>query len=59
MEEDHEDEHYQEGHDEHHDDEHFDHGGLILSEYRQQDAQFTGCEIEIGIRMNCRAANLS
>ena len=42
----------QEGHhhDEHHDDEHFDHGGLILSEYSQQDAEFTGYEIEIGTR---------
>ena len=37
-------------HDEHHDDEHFDHGGLILSEYSQQDAEFTGYEIEIGTR---------
>lgn len=27
-----------------------DHGGLILSEYRQQDAEFTGYEIEIGKR---------
>ena len=33
-----------------HDDEHFDHGGLILSEYSQQDAEFTGYEIEIGTR---------
>jgi len=46
MEEEHEGEH----HDEHHDDEHFDHGGLILSEYSQQDAEFTGYEIEIGTR---------
>jgi len=36
-------------HDEH-GDEHFDHGGLILSEYSQQDAEFTGYEIEIGTR---------
>lgn len=27
-----------------------DHGGLILSEYRQQDAEFTGYEIQIGKR---------
>ena len=46
MEEAHEGEH----HDEHHDDEHFDHGGLILSEYSQQDAEFTGYEIELGTR---------
>jgi iron complex outermembrane receptor protein len=46
MEEEHEGDH----HDEHHDDEHFDHGGLILSEYSQQDAEFTGYEIEIGTR---------
>ncbi len=46
MEEEHEGEH----HDEHHDDEHFDYGGLILSEYSQQDAEFTGYEIEIGTR---------
>jgi len=31
--------------------EHFDHGGLILSEYSQQDATFTGYEIEIGTRI--------
>jgi iron complex outermembrane receptor protein len=46
MEEDHGVEH----HDENHDGEHFDHGGLILSEYHQQDAEFTGYEIEIGTR---------
>ena len=38
--EDHEDEHG----------EHGDHGGLILSEYTQQDADFTGYEIEVGAR---------
>lgn len=43
-------EHEGEHHDEEHDDEHFDHGGLILSEYSQQDAEFTGYEIEIGTR---------
>jgi iron complex outermembrane receptor protein len=41
-------------HDEHvgedHEDEHGDHGGLILSEYTQQDADFTGYEIEVGAR---------
>lgn len=36
---------------EHHEAEHVDHGGLILSEYRQQDAEFTGYEIEIGTRL--------
>jgi iron complex outermembrane receptor protein len=46
MEEEHEGDH----HDDDHDEEHFDHGGLILSEYRQQDAEFTGYEIEIGTR---------
>lgn len=30
--------------------EHDDHGGLILSEYTQQDADFTGYEIEVGAR---------
>ena len=40
MGEDHEDEHG----------EHGDHGGLILSEYTQQDADFTGYEIEVGAR---------
>lgn len=40
MGEDHEDEHG----------EHGDHGGLILSEYTQQDANFTGYEIEVGAR---------
>ena len=43
-------EHEGEHHGEDHDDEHFDHGGLILSEYSQQDAEFTGYEIEIGTR---------
>lgn len=33
-----------------HDDEHVDHGGLILSEYSQQDAEFIGYEIEMGTR---------
>ena len=32
-------------------DEHIDHGGLILSDYSQQDAEFTGYEIEIGARI--------
>ena len=44
-----EDHHDEEHHDEeHHDDEHADHGGLMLAEYRQRDAEFTGYEIEIG-----------
>jgi iron complex outermembrane receptor protein len=41
MDEDHHDE-------EHHDDEHADHGDLMLAEYRQRDAEFTGYEIELG-----------
>jgi iron complex outermembrane receptor protein len=41
MDEDHHDE-------ELHDDDHADHGGLMLAEYRQRDAEFTGYEIEIG-----------
>ncbi|MDA9941669.1 TonB-dependent receptor [Luminiphilus sp.] len=36
--------------DEDHGDEHGDHGGLVLSEYTQQDADFTGYEIEVGAR---------
>ena len=44
-----EDHHYEEHHDEeHHDDDHAEHGGLMLAEYRQRDAEFTGYEIEIG-----------
>jgi len=46
MEAEHEDDHHDE-----HDDDHVDHGGLILSEYSQQDAEFTGYEIEIGTRI--------
>jgi len=52
MEAEHGDEH--DDHDDEHDehgDEHIDHGGLILSEYSQQDAEFTGYEIEIGTRI--------
>jgi len=52
---DHDKDHHEEGdHDEdhhgeeHHDEEHDDHGGLMLAEYRQQDAEFTGYEIEVG-----------
>ncbi|MEK9920382.1 MAG: TonB-dependent receptor [Luminiphilus sp.] len=45
LEEEHEDEHGELG------DEHIDHGGLILSDYSQQDAEFTGYEIEIGTRI--------
>ena len=44
-EEHHDEEHHDE---EHHDEEHADHGGLMLAEYRQRDAEFTGYEIEIG-----------
>ena len=49
MEAEHEDDH----HDEHDEqgDEYIAHGGLILSEYSQQDAEFTGYEIEIGTRI--------
>ena len=52
---DHDEDHHEEGdHDEdhhgeeHHDEEHDDHRGLMLAEYRQQDAEFTGYEIEVG-----------
>ncbi|MEK9989500.1 MAG: TonB-dependent receptor, partial [Halieaceae bacterium] len=31
---------------------HFDHAGLILSEYSQQDAEFTGYEIQLGTRFD-------
>jgi len=43
-------EHHDEDHhdEEHHDEEHSGHGGLMLAEYRQRDAEFTGYEIEIG-----------
>ena len=46
----HEDDDHDEDHhgEEHHDEEHDDHGGLMLAEYRQQDAEFTGYEIEVG-----------
>ena len=44
-EDDHDEDHHGE---EHHDEEHDDHGGLMLAEYRQQDAEFTGYEIEVG-----------
>jgi iron complex outermembrane receptor protein len=44
-----EDHHDEEHHDEeHHDEEHADHGGLMLAEYMQRDAEFSGYEIEIG-----------
>ena len=36
--------------DEHEGEEHIDHGDLTLAEYKQQDAEFTGYEIEIGAR---------
>ena len=52
---DHDEDHHEEGDhgedhhgEEHHDEEHDDHGGLMLAEYRQQDAEFTGYEIEVG-----------
>ena len=54
LEEEHEshmdEEHHDEDHhdEEDHDEEHADHGGLMLAEYRQRDAEFTGYEIEIG-----------
>ena len=52
MEAEHGDDH-DDHHDEHdeHGDDRIDHGGLILSEYSQQDAEFTGYEIEIGTRI--------
>jgi iron complex outermembrane receptor protein len=51
MEASHDDDHDEHHDDEHHDEGHIDHGGLILSEYSQQDAEFTGYEIEIGTRI--------
>ena len=54
LEEEHEAHMEAEHEDDHHDelgDEHIDHGGLILSDYSQQDAEFTGYEIEIGTRI--------
>ena len=47
----HDDDHDEHHDEEHHDEGHIDHGGLILSEYSQQDAEFTGYEIEIGTRI--------
>jgi iron complex outermembrane receptor protein len=40
----------EEEHEAHMGEDHGDHGGLILSEYTQQDADFTGYEIEVGAR---------
>ena len=40
MEASHDDDHDEHHDDEHHDEGHIDHGGLILSEYSQQDAEF-------------------
>ena len=51
LEEEHED-HMDGDHDddEHEGEGHIDHGNLTLAEYKQQDAEFTGYEIEIGAR---------
>ena len=38
----------EEEHEEHEDEEHHDHGGLILSNYMQKDADFYGYEFEVG-----------
>jgi iron complex outermembrane receptor protein len=49
LEEEHESHIDEDHHDEEHqDDEHAEHGGLMLAEYRQRDAEFTGYELEIG-----------
>ena len=58
-EEHHDDEHHDDDHDdEHHDDEHMDHGDLTLANYTQQDADFTGYEIEVGARFSLPAGEL-
>ena len=44
---------------EEHEDEHDDHGGLILAEFLQQDADFTGYELEIGKTFDLSRGNLS
>ena len=53
SEEEHE-EHEEEGHD----GEHEEHGGLLLAEYMQADATFSGYEIEIGRRFNVAGGEL-
>ena len=58
-EEHHDDEHHDDDHDdEHHDDEHMDHGDLTLANYTQQDADFSGYEIEVGARFSLPAGEL-
>ena len=49
-----EEEHEEEGHE----DEHEEHGGLLLAEYMQADATFSGYEIEIGRRFNVAGGEL-
>ena len=44
---------------EEHEDEHDDHGGLILAEFLQQDADFTGYELEIGKTFDLSRGNLT
>ena len=60
MEEEHHDDegHHDDHDDEHHDDEHMDHGNLTLANYTQQDADFTGYEIEVGARFSLPAGQL-
>jgi iron complex outermembrane receptor protein len=55
MEDDHEEEHGEE-HDEDHDE--HDHEGLLMSSYTQQDATFSGYEIELGRRFTLAGGDL-
>lgn len=59
MEDDHEEEHEEE-HDEEHDSDHdeHDHEGLMMSSYTQQDATFSGYEIELGRRFTLAGGDL-
>ena len=59
MEDDHEEEHGEE-HDEDHDSDHdeHDHEGLLMSSYTQQDATFSGYEIELGRRFTLAGGDL-
>jgi iron complex outermembrane recepter protein len=49
----------EEEHEMHQDDDHDDHGGLILSNYLQKDAEFNGYEFEIGRSMNLNSGSMS
>ena len=49
----------EEEHEMHQDADHDDHGGLILSNYLQKDAEFNGYEFEIGRSMNLNSGSMS